>query len=101
MKPCLLRIKQTSRPDRTRSLANANVESSDVYLAVSTLSDFRIARGLEEQLDGLHQISAGFLNRVPLTGYIDLRTQCHKAVALTLDYCRQVLYCHRAKAWLA
>src|SRR3989344_3795487 len=62
-KPCLPRIRQTSRPDRTRSLATCRFESGDQYLGVQALLDFSGIGGFQEQLHRFLQISRRFLDR--------------------------------------
>ena len=48
-KPWAERIRQTSPPDRTRSLANRDFDVGHVNFAAKALVDFFRAGGLEEQ----------------------------------------------------
>lgn len=45
-KPCVSRMRQASRPDRTRSLANSNLEASNQDFCVQALPDFAGRGGL-------------------------------------------------------
>src|SRR3989344_9521643 len=85
MKPCLPRIRQTSRPDRTRSLATCRFESGDQYLGVQALLDFSGIGGFQEQLHRFLQIGCCFLDRWPLTGDIQLRTQGNIQITFALQ----------------
>src|SRR3989344_4895938 len=84
-KPCLPRIRQTSRPDRTRSLATCRFEGGDQYLGVQALLDFSGIGGFQKQFHRFLQIGCCFLDGWSLAGDIQLRTQGNIEIAFALQ----------------
>ncbi len=83
--PSDFEIRQTSSPERTRSLPNRDLDLGDKNFRVETLFDLARVGGFKEQSPGLDQIGAGLLDRVALTGDVQIGTQGYKAVVLALD----------------
>ena len=95
-KPCRVRIWQTSRPERIRSLPNRDFEARDENLASEATLDFGGIRGLEEKLYSFNEIPAGFLNRVSLACDIQFRAQRDVPRSLSLnDRCQLAILPHR------
>jgi hypothetical protein len=84
--PFLARILHTVRPERVRSLANSDAETSDVDLAVQSPTYFGRLGGFKEEFDGLHQVLAGFFDCSSLARDIELRAERNEAVPLALNY---------------
>jgi len=73
--PFRSRIVQTSRPERTRSLANLYLKPGNENFCMTALLDFAGVGGLEEQLYRFLKVVASGLDCVPLAGYIQFRAQ--------------------------
>src|SRR5438105_1069763 len=84
-KPFAARIRHTSRPERTRSSANSDVERGHVHLPVEALGDLFRARGLEEQLERFQKVRASLFDRVALASDVHLRAQRYIAIAFAFD----------------
>ena len=89
--PWSLRILQTSLPESRRSLPNLQVEVGYVNLAMESFLDLASTGRLEEEDQGFTEVAAGFLNRVPLAGDIQLGAKGNEPVPLAFDQSRQVL----------
>jgi len=90
VKPFLPRMVQTSRPERTRSLPNLNLDLSYENLRVLPRFDFRRLRGLKKKLDCFLQIGACILDAIALARDIELGTQGDISATLSLDNCREL-----------
>ena len=84
-KPCLARMRQTSRPERVRSLPNLHVERRDVELALEALPDLTLARSLKEEGDRLLDVMASLLDAVALAGNVEFGAQGNVAVPFVVD----------------
>ena len=69
-------IRQTSRPERTRSLANRDLDAGHIDFAAQAAINFLCGGGFEEQTQRFSQIVARFGHGVSLAGDIHFR---HKA----------------------
>jgi len=78
-------MRQTSWPERTRSLPNRDLEACHVELGVQSLLDLGWTGRLEKQLKCFDEISPGLLNSVALAGDVELRAERDIAIALPLD----------------
>src|SRR5262249_8547249 len=84
-KPCAARIRHTSSPEKTRSLANPDLDASHEALLAQAFADLGRVGGLEEQLQRLDEVAAGFFDAVSLAGDVQLGAVGHVAVALTRE----------------
>ena len=80
-------MRQTSAPERTRSLPNRYLELSYEDLVVRAASDFRRRSLFEEQRERLDQVGARLFYRRALARNTKFRAQGDKAVILALDNC--------------
>src|SRR4051812_45884596 len=76
---------QTSRPERTRSLGNPDLDLRYVHFGVKTLRDFLGRCALEEELKRFLEVRVRLLDRIALTRDIELGTERDIAVAFPLD----------------
>jgi len=83
--PFCSRIRQTSEPERTRSLPNRHLNLSHEDFVVKAPRDFGRVGRFEEQRERLDEVGSRFFNRRTLARNIELRAQRHKSVLLTLD----------------
>jgi hypothetical protein len=81
----LFKDRQTSKPERTRSLPNRHLDLSDEHFIMEAAGDLGGVGGFEKQRQGLDQIHSGFFDRSALARDIQLGAQGDKAVILTLD----------------
>jgi hypothetical protein len=79
------RIRQTSDPERTRSLPNRDLNLSHENLVARAPGDFGRGGSFEEQRKRLDEVSSRFFNGGALARDVELRAQRHKNVVLTLD----------------
>src|SRR5688572_16837608 len=84
-KPWRERISHASRPERTRSLPNCHLDPRDVNLVAQPLLDLLGRGSLQEQLQRLQEVCPRLLDRVALTGDVQLRAKSHVAFVLALD----------------
>ena len=84
-KPWAAKMRQASRPDRTRSLANRNLDLSYVDFASQAPVDLAGRRGLEEQGKGLREIVASLGHGLTLARNVQLGAERHIALTLALD----------------
>lgn len=66
--PCCSRMRQTSRPERTRSLTIDDVERRHEYAGPQALGDLSGVGRLEEEGDRLTEVRGGLFDRRPLAG---------------------------------
>src|SRR5215472_15883221 len=92
MNPLPSRIRQTSRPESLRSLANLQVEMCDVDLSMKSAADFRLAGRLKEELERLAGVLRRPFGRVALARDVELWAKRDVAVILALDDRRLVLH---------
>ena len=78
-------MRQTSRPERDRSLADGNLDVGDIELASRPAFDFLGRGGLEEQRQRLFEVAACLGHAVPLAGNIHFGAECDIAVAVAFD----------------
>jgi len=78
-------MRQTSRPERVRSLPNGHLDRGYVDFAAQSLLDLRRIGGFKEELQRFDQVSSRLLDGLPLAGKIQLRTERDVAVPLTHD----------------
>ena len=78
-------MRQTSRPERTRSLANRDLDLGHIDLAAQAPVDFPGGRGLEKQRERLGEVVARLGHGRALARDIDLGAERHVAVALAFD----------------
>lgn len=83
--PRSARTRQTSSPDRTRSLPNEYLDLRDENLAVEAPGDFRGIRGLEEQLQRFDQVLPCGFHRFALARDVQLGTEGDIRVVFALD----------------
>ena len=79
-------IRQTSSPERTRSLPNRDLDLGYEHLAMEPTSDLALIGRLEKQAKCLDKIRAGLLDRGTLARDIQLRTERDETVVFALDY---------------
>lgn len=94
-KPCTSRIWQISRPDRTRSLANRDLNLGHQHLAV--IAPLHLGRicSFKKKSERFHQIRPGLFDRSALTGNVEFRAQRHKGVVFPLnDRCQALRPLH-------
>jgi hypothetical protein len=89
--PCCSRIRQTSEPERTRSLLNRHLNLSHENLVVKAPDDFGRGGRFEEQRERFNEVDSRFFNRRTLARDIEFRAQRHKPVILTFDNRGQAL----------
>lgn len=77
--------RQTSSPDRTRSLPNGNLDLGDEHLAAETPDNFGPVGGFEEKSEGLNQIRFGFIDRSALARDVEFRAKRHKSRVFSFD----------------
>ena len=77
-------MRQTSCPEKTRNLANRDLDLGHIDLAAQPLVDVIRGRGLDEQRQGFGQILSSLAHDEPLARDIDLRAQSHIALAFPL-----------------
>jgi len=76
VKPFSWRMRQTSAPERRRSLlANRNLERTYLNVDAKTLGEFGWRRCLEEELQRFSEIRASLLHRITLARNIDVRAE--------------------------
>src|SRR5690242_11127026 len=73
--PCNARIRQTSRPDITRSLPNCDLNLSYKHILLESPVDLVGRRAFKKQFEGFAKIFAGLLNRISLAGDIEFRAE--------------------------
>src|SRR3990172_8614306 len=78
------RMRQTSRPERTRSLPMRDVEPGDEDLAPQVLLDLGGVRAFEEKLHRFPEVGRGFFHGGALTRHVQLGAEGHVAVAVAL-----------------
>jgi hypothetical protein len=83
--PVLLKDRQTSRPDRTRSLPMSRFDPRYKDIGPKPTLDLVWIGTLEEQLDCLSQVGSRLFDRRPLTGHVQLGAQRRVQVSLLLD----------------
>lgn len=76
--PCCSRIRQTSGPERTRSLPNQHLNLSHENFVVKAPGDFGRGGSFEEQRERLNEVDSGFFNGRTLARNIELRAQRRK-----------------------
>jgi len=76
VKPFSWRMRQTSAPERRRSLlANRNLERTHFNVDAKALGEFGWRRRLEEELQRFSEIRASLLHRITLARNIDVRAE--------------------------
>src|ERR1035438_998397 len=85
--PFCSRIRQTSEPERTRSLPNGHLNLSYEDLVVRASCDFGWGGRFEKQRERLDQVGSRLFNRCTLARNIEFRAQRHETVVLTFDNC--------------
>jgi len=83
--PFCSRIRQTSEPERTRSLPNRNLNLSHEDFVAKTPGDFRRVGHFEEKRKRLDEVRTRFFNGRTVARNIELGAQRHKSIVLTLD----------------
>ena len=83
-------MRQTSRPERTRSLPNGDLDLCHVDLSTKVPVEFLRGGGFEEQGQRFRQVRARFGYAVSLACDIYFVAQGDISVALTFDDCGQV-----------
>ena len=68
-------MRQTSRPERTRSLPIDDVERRHEYAGPQALGDLPGVRRLKEQGDRLPEVRGGLFDRPALAGDVELGAQ--------------------------
>src|SRR5581483_2536460 len=97
-KPCLARISHTSCPDRTRSLANGNLDAGHIHFLAQPAFDLFGRRRFQEQLQCFPKTGASLFNGVALAGNVELGAKGHEPIVLTLDDGRE-LPDHSGRSW--
>jgi len=77
-------MRETSEPERTRSLPNRHLDLRHEDFAVKAPVDFGRRGCLEEQCERLDEVGSRLFNGRPLTRDVKLRAQGYETVALTL-----------------
>src|SRR5258708_9117919 len=83
--PFCSRIRQISKPDRTRSLPNRYLDLSYKDFVVKTFGDFGGGSRFEEQRESFDEIRSRFFNGCTLTRNVEFRTQRHKTIVFAFD----------------
>src|SRR5260370_5664504 len=84
-------MRQTSEPERTRSLPNRYLNLSYEDLVVRAPGDFGWGGRLKKQRERLDQVGSRLFNRGTLARNIKFRAQRHETVVLAFDDRRQPL----------
>src|SRR5947209_1843553 len=79
------RIRQTSSPERTRTLPNRNLNLRHENLTAETAGNFGWVGGLEEQRKCFYQIRSGLFYRGALAGDVEFRAESHKSLVFAFD----------------
>lgn len=66
-------MRQISKPERTRSLPNRDLNLSHEDFVVRAPGDFRWGCSLEEQSEGLDKVCSRFFNRHTFASDVELR----------------------------
>jgi hypothetical protein len=80
---------QTSRPERTRSLANLELKPCHKYFGVASSFDLAWIRRFEEELNGFLQLGASGLDALACD--VELGTKSNASVALVFNDRRKLL----------
>ena len=83
-------MRQTSRPERTRSLPNGDLDLRDVDLSSNVPVEFLRGGGLKEKGQGFRQVRACFGNGVSLACDIYFGAQGDISIALPFNDCGQL-----------
>src|SRR5258707_12269266 len=83
--PFCSRMRQTSEPERTRSLPTRHLNLSHENFVVKTPGDFGWSGRFEEQRERLDEVGSRFFNRRALARNVELGAQRYEAVVLTCD----------------
>jgi len=78
-------MRQTSRPERTRSLPIDDVERRHEYVGPKAPGDLSGVGCLQEQRNRLPEVRGGLFDRAPLTGDVELGAQRDINVAFTFE----------------
>ena len=81
----LLRIWQISRPERTLTLPNRDLDLGHEHVAVVPSPDLGRVRCFEKQCKCFDQVRAGLFNRHALARDVQFRTQRNEAIVFSLD----------------
>ena len=84
-KPWEARIRQTSRPERTRSLPNRDFDMGHVDFVAPAVCDFLGGRRFEEECERFLEMGPRLSYGVSLTGNIHFRAKSNIPVALAFD----------------
>ena len=80
-------MRQTSNPERTRSLPNRHLNLSDEDLAMQSSRDFRWRCRLEEKSYGFYQIALGFFYGSTLAGNVEFGTEGYESIIFAFNNC--------------
>jgi ABC-type metal ion transport system substrate-binding protein len=83
--PCNARISQTSRPERTRSLPNADLNLRYENFAAHASLNFVARSAFKEQLKSFSQILASRLHSLALAGDVQFWTQGDETIVFALN----------------
>src|SRR5579871_3908620 len=78
-------MRQTSEPERTRSLPNRYLNLGYENLAMRSLRDLGRGGCLEKERKCLNQVGSRLFNRRTLARNIELRAQRHETIVLAFD----------------
>src|SRR3990172_10542691 len=83
--PCCSSIRQTSRPERTRSLPIRRFELGHEDLLSPSLLNLLRVRGFEKQIHSFSQVIEGHFDRLALARDVELGTKGDVGIALSFD----------------
>ena len=83
--PFLSRIRQTSEPERTRSLPKQNLNLRHEDFLVKPSGDFGRRGCLEEQRERFNEVGSRFFNRRALAGNVEIRAERDETIIFTFD----------------
>jgi len=85
MNPFCSRILQTSKPARTRSLPNRDLDLSYEDLAVEAARNLGWGGGFEKERKRFNEVRTCLFDRIALACDVEFRAECYKPVVFTLD----------------
>ena len=85
--PFCSRMRQISKPERTQSLPNRELNLSYEHFSVESARDFGWAGCFEEERERLNEVGAGFFNGCALAGDVEFRAERDETLVLAFDEC--------------
>src|SRR5438874_4446422 len=89
--PFCSRMRQMSKPERSRSLPNRNLDLSHENFIVKPPGDFGRFSRFKKQRERLNEVGARFFDRIALARDIEFRAQRHETIVVTFDNGGQAL----------